>query len=135
MGITCGTGKVYSMIDGIQSAVKNASVNGLVAAGEEMYHTALSTKTYQDRTRYLTSTIGYGVYDNGVLVHVGGFDGEGRDEGLRMLQDLASEVGNSPCLLLVAAAPYAEITERRGFIVLDGARIAAPGIVKKGLAL
>ena len=131
MAIEVDISKALGALDSLKDMVGEASVEYLEKVGEDMYHTALSTKTYTDRTHYLSSTIGYGVFDNGELVYTGGFSGEGKTAGVEMLHSLASEVGTDPTVVLVAAAPYAAITERSGFVVLDGARLAASAIVQR----
>ncbi len=134
MGISCDITKVGTLLDGISGKVETSALDFLKGVGEDMYQTALSTKTYQDRTGYLTSTIRYGVYIGGELVFTGGSDGEGKSDGDALLQSLVSEVGDEPCVRLVAAASYAAITERRGFVVIDGARLAAGDIVKRHIS-
>lgn len=88
-------------------------------AGEKAVERIMATKTYQDRTKRLSSSIGYGVFRNGRLVSTGGFgSGEGREKGLQTLSEQASSVPNG--LVIVAGMEYALYVERKGYIVLDG---------------
>ena len=105
----------------------------LTGIGEEMHNVELNTKTYKDVSGFLTSSIGYGVFAGGQLVKVGGFTGEGVAVGTALLQSMASDIGDRPAMVLVAAAPYASYVERNGFVVLDGARLNANGIVEHNI--
>lgn len=122
-----------SAIDNLGVKVQQASVDFLSAIGERFCEEARATKTYTDQTGRLTASIGYGVVVGGSLVRTGGFGGgEGEAEGMSTLQRAVSGVdGDKPTLIVVAGMHYAIYVERKGFAVLDGARIKFDGIAEE----
>lgn len=115
-------------LDGLSASVPAF----LASVGQRFVEVARDTKTYQDRTGNLTSSIGFGVFHNGTMVDYGGFGvGEGANEGLQALEEAGSEANVGYSLVVVAGMHYATYVERSGFAVLDGARVRADEIVNQ----
>lgn len=122
---------VLSKFDGMAENIEKYIIDFLIAVGERCCEVARATKTYTDKTGRLTASIGYGVYNHSQLVKQGGFGGgEGEDEGTSTLRRVASEITQNPTLIVVAGMHYAPYVERRGYAVLDGARIRVEDIAK-----
>lgn len=103
----------------------------LAAVGERFVDVAKSTKTYEDRTGRLTDSIGYGVFKDGTIVRHGGFGGgEGGDTGLQRCEEAGADT-EGIALVVVAGMDYATYVERKGFSVLDGARMRTDDIVSE----
>ena len=114
----------FSALDNLSVMVQRAAPDFLVEVGERFCQEARATKTYRDVTGKLTASIGYGVVVNGTVTHIGGFGGgEGEAEGIATLKRAASEIDSeNTTLVVVAGMHYAVYVERKGFVVLDGAR-------------
>ncbi len=111
----------------IRQKIQTCSTDYLKEVGERLYADAIESKTYTDRTGRLTASIGYGVVQDGKLVHTGGFGGgEGGQEGLRTLDDAISgySTPGTTALILVAGMPYAVYVSRKGYNVLDHTRLS-----------
>lgn len=111
----------------IRQKIQTYSVDYLVGVGERLYADVIESKTYTDRTGRLTASIGYGVVQNGKLVHTGGFGGgEGEQEGRRLLDEAAQSYSgaDTTALILVAGMPYAVYVSRKGYNVLDHTRLS-----------
>lgn len=125
--------KALSALEGVARRIQNVEEELLVRCGEEFCEVARDTKTYQDVTKRLSASIGYGVVRGGVLVRTGGFlGGEGEVEGMATLQRaLPKAPSEGMALILVAGMHYAVYVERQGYSVLDGARFSAEGILRQ----
>jgi len=108
-------------------------------AGEQLRNTALETRTFEDQTGNLASSIGY------VLVHDGKIVGkatpnkvkdgdEGVREGQAYLDNLAEKYGRIGWVLIVSAGmDYAAYVEASGRVVLSSAELKAPAIIADAL--
>lgn len=131
MGITANTKGAFDALESAERRIESALVDYLASIGERLCDVARATKTYDDVTGNLTDSIGYGVVRDGVVVRYGGFGGGvGGSKGLDALQRATSESGSGTSLVCVAGMKYATYVERRGYAVLDGARVQVDSIVK-----
>jgi hypothetical protein len=123
-------------LDSVAQRIQNVEEEILVRYGEEFCDTARATKTYQDITKRLSASIGYGIVKDGVIVRTGGFlGGEGEEEGMVTLQRAAFDApAEGMSLILVAGMHYAIYVERQGYAVLDGARFSAEEILRQIIA-
>lgn len=125
-----GLENVLARLEQLPEKVQANSVQALAAAGQQFVEKALSTKTYQDRTGRLTASIGWGVAQDGSIVKTGGFGGgEGAEQGIATLESAAAQTAGT-ALIVVAGMHYATYVERKGFSVLDGARLDTASIVE-----
>jgi hypothetical protein len=93
----------------------------------KMVDRAKQTKTYQDQTHKLRSSIGCVLYHNGVEVYnyfesTGGEKGgEGVQQGLAYAKSVAEQQGDKTIVaVVVAGADYALYVESKGYDVLTG---------------
>lgn len=116
--------------------VENKILLALDRAGQRIVDIARESKTYQDKTGNLTTSIGYGVYHKGAEFSIGGFGGgNGEKEGLKRLSDVASKHKNKAYVLIVVAGmEYAIYVERSGYIVLDVAKLKADSVITEELS-
>lgn len=114
-----------------EERIEQVLIETFAKVGERVTDIAKESHTYKDRTGNLTNSIGYGVVVGGKIVERGGFGGgEGGSTGEIALEKRASEVPtNSITLVVVAGMNYAEAVERRGYIVLDKARLSVESIM------
>ncbi|MCD8282208.1 MAG: HK97 gp10 family phage protein [Prevotella sp.] len=94
-----------------------------------------AAESWIDHTGNLRSSIGYAVYEHGAeqiasaFATVGG-GSEGSAEGRRMVQELASEYGNTYALVVIAGMRYASYVEAiEGKDVLASTELWARGVV------
>lgn len=110
-------------IDGILSDLR------FIAQG--CYERAINSKTFQDDTGALRSSIGWAVCKDGSIVYQGGFSGgnsDGKRKGLEVVRSLAKSKGIS--LVLVAGMEYASYVEAKGFDVNTSGELLAEEMVK-----
>lgn len=133
---------IAGYLQGVSKRLKNTTesieskvLQALDRAGQRVVDVAHSTKTYQDETGNLTASIGYGVYHKGEEYSVGGFGSiKGGDEGNKRLASVAAQHKNKAYVLIVVAGmDYAVYVERRGYIVLDTAKLKADSIITEEL--
>lgn len=132
MGMTCDISGAVRLLDPLPGILRMKEVDFLAAVGEIFCDVARATKTYSDVTGNLTASIGYGVVVEGHIVREGGFGGgEGGSEGRKALHDAAQMLSAySPTLIVTAGMRYAFYVERKGYVVLDGARMRMDEIVQ-----
>lgn len=108
--------------------------------GEDAVKVARLTHKYKDQTGNLTSSIGYGIVDDGSIIFQSSFDvvksgANGAAEGKAYLRQLASENNQGIVLIIVAGKNYAKFVEAKGLNVLAGATIQADAMAKKALKM
>lgn len=108
--------------------------------GEDAVKVARLTHKYKDQTGNLTSSIGYGIVDDGSIIFQSNFDViksgvNGASEGKAYLRQLASENNQGIVLIIVAGKNYAKFVEAKGLNVLAGATIQADAMTKKALKM
>lgn len=133
MGIRIKTniGDTIKRLEQEQKVLDTKLVDLFRQAGEQAVEIAKTEHTYQDRTGNLTNSMGYAVVMNGEIVASGGFGGgEGGSVGRAKVNELAGKYqAGTIALIVVAGMDYAELVERRGYDVLDSARLQLPNIV------
>ncbi len=136
MGVTSNCKDVIKLLSVFPERIEENIVPLLEEAGMRAVERARASKTYQDQTGNLTSSIGYGVVKSGQVIQSGGFgDGEGGARGRAALEDHAAEIGKGKYgLIIVAGMEYASYVERTGHVVLDGARLNLDSIVNEVLS-
>ena len=132
MGMSCDISGAVRLIDSMPDRARMKAVDFLAAVGDRFCDVARATKTYNDVTGRLIASIGWGVAVGGQIVREGGFGGgEGGDEGRKALHDAAQMLSvYSPTLIVTAGMRYAFYVERKGYVVLDGARMRMDEIVQ-----
>lgn len=113
-----------------------ALINSLYRVGEEAVKIARHTHRYQDQTGNLTSSIGYGVSNDGVIVHESSFEvvkggSQGAKEGREYLHSLLAQNAKGVTLIVVAGKNYAKYVEAKGLNVLAAASIRVEQMVKQ----
>lgn len=99
--------------------------------GEMCVNEARTMGSYTDRTGNLRSSVGYGVFKDGVELGVGGFEqvnnaNEGMGEGRSLLRKIAGEQPKgSYSLVVVAGMNYGVYVEARGYNVLSSSELLA----------
>ena len=104
----------------------------LAQVGESFVNDARNTKTYQDQTGNLRSSIGYIVAKDGAIIQE---NVQGKAEGVAQARNIAREVlrDNSKgfILIVVAGMEYACAVESKGYDVITGSIPAAKALLKK----
>jgi hypothetical protein len=104
----------------------------LAMVGEAFVNNARNTKTYQDQTGNLRSSIGYIIARDGVIIQE---NIEGKAEGRAHAKEVAREVlRENPkgfILIVVAGMEYAAAVESKGYDVITGSIPAAKALLKK----
>ncbi|MCK4297070.1 MAG: hypothetical protein KAX28_10500 [Candidatus Marinimicrobia bacterium] len=104
----------------------------LAMVGEKFVNDARNTKTYQDQTGNLRSSIGYIIARDGVIIQE---NVEGKAEGRSHAKEVAREVlRENPkgfILIVVAGMEYAAAVESKGYDVITGSIPAAKALLKK----
>jgi hypothetical protein len=110
----------------------------------EVVEQAKSLDTYQDQTNQLRSSIGYQIYNQGVLVTEyfqasGKGDGSGSAEGVARGKTVAAEAArqypDDVVGVIVAGAHYALYVESKGYDVISGPASQLKEITSKHLRL
>lgn len=110
----------------------------------EVVEQAKSLDTYQDQTNQLRSSIGYQIYNQGVLVteyfqETGKGDGSGSAQGVARGKTVAAEAArqypDDVVGVIVAGAHYALYVESKGYDVISGPASQLTEITSKYLRL
>lgn len=113
---------IYEAVDIITDTVADA----MQMACLEVTRNAKLLNTYEDRTHYLRSSIGYVIYNHGEKVaesfsSTGGTKGSaGVEEGKRRAAEAAAQYPNDIVGVIVAGADYALYVESKGYDVISG---------------
>lgn len=124
------------------SLIMEYMLKALTKLGEESIVKARNrsaAESWVDHTGNLRSSIGYSVYNHGLKYMQSAFStvlsgSKGRNEGMRMVQQLAKEYSNVFALVVLAAMDYAEYVEAvKSKDVLESTRIWAMSVVEERL--
>lgn len=109
---------------------KKAVLRTLIYVGKEAVNKARSSHKYIDQTGNLTSSIGFVVLDDGVVVSKSSFPtvkkgSKGKRDGTNFLKSLIAENKKGMVLIVVAGMNYASYVEAMGLDVLISAELYA----------
>jgi len=109
---------------------KKAVLRTLIYVGKEAVNKARSSHKYIDQTGNLTSSIGFVVLDDGVVVSKSSFPivnkgSKGKRDGTNFLKSLIAENKKGMVLIVVAGMNYASCVEAMGLDVLISAELYA----------
>lgn len=133
---------VSSFLQKAAELLKSSCLTALSKLGEECVakiRDRPARESWIDRTGNLRSSIGYSVYDRGVVIIKSAFSvvlhgSDGAAKGDRMIEELASEFNRVYALVVVAAMEYASDVEAiESKDVLESTRIWALSVVEKRL--
>lgn len=111
-------------IERLEKAVEFQFIN---VVGPKATSNAKNYSMFKDQTGNLRSSMGFILAKNGRIINTGGFEavqgpdgngGEGVAEGKKYAEELARSSGNGYALIIVAAMPYAQYVEAKGYNVL-----------------
>jgi len=124
-------GDIDRRIDRFKVSIEQRIIWTLAMVGEKFVNDARSTRTYQDQTGNLRSSIGYIIARDGVIIQE---NIEGKSEGRAQAKETANEVlrENSKgfVLIVVAGMEYAAAVESKGYDVITGSVPAAKALLK-----
>ena len=117
-------------------ATERLVVRNMCYVGEQCVNTARSSHTYRDQTGNLSSSIGYAVSVDGVIVQCSSFQvvlkgSQGAKDGLEYVKDIISKYPKSIVLVIVAGKDYAAYVSDKGYDVLDSAETLADTLVPR----
>lgn len=128
----------------IRPMIRQAVMEAFQMACMEVVNNAKSLNTYQDQTNQLRSSIGYQIYDQGVLITEyfqsdGKGDGTGGAHGVMRGKNVAEEAARQYpediVGVVVAGADYALYVESKGYDVLSGSSSQLSEITNKYLRI
>lgn len=147
MGIK-GKFNINSIFQDLEARLRPLIIEAVTEAFEmaclEVVEQAKSLDTYQDQTNQLRSSIGYQIYNQGVLVtdyfQPGGKgDGSGAGQGVARGKTVAAEAArqypDDVVGVVVAGADYALYVESKGYDVISGPASQLTEITSKYLRL
>lgn len=141
MGIELATplDYLYGQIDDRVRRYYESLGNLLAYAGEAALTRARETHRYIDQTGNLTSSIGYRVIRDGVVLHDSGFEvvkegGEGAKRGREFIEKLTRENPRGFVFIMVAGMNYAGYVEAMGLGAFDTAEKVAEDTIKRAVA-
>lgn len=107
-----------------------ARIYALQVVGEKVVNEARLHHSYTDQTGNLTSSIGYVIVRDGVIVNSSRFEvfrqgEEGAKQGRAFAEQLAGMYFKGLVLIVVAGKEYAKYVSARGYNVLDSAELLA----------
>ena len=119
-------GDIDRRIDRFKVNIEQRIIWTLAMAGEKFVNDARSTRTYQDQTGNLRSSIGYIIARDGNIIQE---NIEGKAEGVAQARKIANEVlrENNRGFILIgfAGMEYAAAVESKGYDVITG---SIPGV-------
>jgi len=119
-------GDIDRRIDRFKVNIEQRIIWTLAMAGEKFVNDARSTRTYQDQTGNLRSSIGYIIARDGNIIQE---NIEGKAEGVAQARKIANEVlrENNKGFILIgfAGMEYACAVEAKGYDVITG---SIPGV-------
>lgn len=123
---------INNRIDRFVVSIEQRIIWALAMVGENFVNDARNTKTYQDQTGNLRSSIGYIIARDGIIIQE---NVEGKAEGKAKAKEVAREVlreNNKGFVLIgVAGMEYACAVESKGYSVITGSVPAAKVLLKK----
>ena len=124
-------GSINRKVDRFVVNIEQRIIWALAMAGESFVNDARNTKTYQDQTGNLRSSIGYIIARDGIIIQE---NVEGKPEGKAKAKDVAREVLRENTkgfiLIVVAGMNYAAAVESKGYDVITGSIPAAKALLK-----
>lgn len=117
---------------------RKALIYNLHVVGEQVLNVARTTRSYQDQTGNLRSSVGYVIADNGKILTMSSFDvvkngKEGSNIGKEYIKDVVSKHPEGVALIVVAGMNYASYVSDRGKDVIDSAELLADKLVPRML--
>lgn len=128
---------VYEKVELITDSV----IEALQMACLEITNNAKGKNTYKDQTHYLSSSIGFVVFDHGekkaeTFTSTGGERGsQGVEEGKRIAIQAAAQYPNDIVAVIVAGADYALFVESKGYDVITGSCNELNAVLSKYLKI
>jgi len=125
-----------------KAGMENAIFMALQKVGENYVTNARNRGEYTDRSDNLRSSVGYGIYKDGVLVWTITGDAkkatkEGTEAAQRLIAKIKGELlakyDKGFVLVVVAGMSYAAAVEAKGFDVITGSGLIAITELKKSL--
>ena len=115
---------------------KRSVVQTLAYAAESALKEARENHGYVDRTGNLTSSIGYCIMDEGVVLYESSFQqvvngSKGAEDGKKFMDELIKDHSEGIVLVLVAGMNYSVYVEALGYNVLDSAEQLSLEIMKR----
>ncbi|MFA7218071.1 MAG: hypothetical protein WC057_05670 [Dehalococcoidales bacterium] len=119
-------------IDQFVMSIEERIIMTLAMVGEQFVNDARNTRTYQDQTGNLRSSIGYIIAKDG---HVAVENVEGKAEGKaqakRIAREILQENKQGFVLIGIAGMGYAAAVESKGYDVITGSIPAAIRLLKQ----
>jgi len=115
---------------------KRSVVQTFSYAAESALKEARENHGYVDRTGNLTSSIGYCILDEGVVLYESSFEqvitgAKGAEEGKKFIDELIKDHSEGTVALMVASMGYSVYVEALGYNVLDSAEQLFLEIMKR----
>lgn len=136
MGITQKTpvAEIDAYIEKQVERITNALIYNLQIIGEKCLNAARETKSYEDRTGDLRSSLGYVIVLDGKIIDQSDFEvvkkgDSGAKSGIRYAKEVARQFPEGIVLIVVAGMSYACYVSATGRDVLDSAELLADKLV------
>lgn len=124
-------GSINNRIDRFTINIEKRIIYTLAMVGEAFVNDARNTRTYQDHTGNLRSSIGYIIAKDGKIIQE---NIQGTSEGQAQARETANEVlrENSKGFVLIGVAgmEYAAAVEAKGYSVITSSAPAAKALLK-----
>lgn len=139
MGIKAnGISSFDRAVDSWKVSVEDAVLYSLGVLGEKCVKEAREHHSYTNRSGNLTSSMGYVIAKDGVVIRQQGFEtvlegSEGSAAGPVFAAGIAERYRNGYALIVVAGMNYAAYVADKGYNVLDSAELLAEREAKKML--
>lgn len=114
--------------------VDNIIYEQLQIIGEEFVINARSTKTYQDRTGNLRSSIGYSILKDGKIL-IENYEGtaEGQKNAIKIRKNNTKKIRKGWQIVFVAGMHYAGYVEAKGYDVITGSSHISGSALKEAI--
>jgi len=124
-------GDIDRRIDRFAVSIEQRIIWTLAMVGENFVNEARSTRTYQDQTGNLRSSIGYIIARDGNIIQEN-IEGkaEGRSQAKKIAEEVLRENRKGFILIVVAGMEYAAAVESKGYDVITGSVPAAKALLK-----
>lgn len=136
MRVTTPKSNIAEFFEKRIQATEQLLVRNMCYVGERCVNTARSSHTYRDQTGNLSSSIGYAVSVDGVIVNCSSFQvvlkgSQGAQDGKEYVKELISKFPKGIVLVIVAGKNYAVYVSDKGYDVLDSAETLAETLVPR----
>ena len=124
-------GDIDRRIDRFAVSIEQRIIWTLAMVGENFVNEARSTRTYQDQTGNLRSSIGYIIARDGNIIQEN-IEGkaEGRSQAKKIAEEVLRENRKGFILIVIAGMEYAAAVESKGYDVITGSVPAAKALLK-----